>query len=57
MDEIISQMILFLPAGYETTAASITFLLYNLAMHPEIQEKLYEEIMEKSGSEVNSLCE
>ena len=52
MDEIIAQEILFLMAGYDTTATSITFLLYNLAIHPEIQEKVYEEIENATVNEV-----
>ena len=52
MDEIVPQLMIFLPAGYDTTATSMTFLLYNLALHPEIQEKLYEEIEDVAGNEV-----
>ena len=52
MDEVLSQGILFLPAGYDTTASAITFLLYNLALHPEIQEKLHQEIVDVTGNEV-----
>ena len=43
-DEIVAQGVLFFIAGYESTASSITFLLYNLALNPEIQQKLYDEI-------------
>ncbi len=28
--------------GYDTTASSIAFCIYNLALNPEYQEKLYE---------------
>ena len=52
MDEVISQGILFLPAGYDTTATTITFLLYNLALHPDIQERLHEEIVNLTVNEV-----
>ena len=52
MDEVIAQGMLFLPTGYDTTAATITFILYNLAVHPEIQEKLHEEIINGTGNEV-----
>ena len=52
MDEVIAQGMLFLPTGYDTTAATITFILYNLALHPEIQEKLHEEIINATGNEV-----
>ena len=46
---------LFFLAGYETTATSISFLLYNLTLNPEIQEKLHEEIMDVAGDQVK--CE
>ena len=52
MEEILAQGLLFFIAGYETTATSITFLLYNLAMNPEIQEKLHEEIIGVPGDQV-----
>ena len=44
--EITSQAVLFLAAGYETTASNLTLVSYNLAMHPEYQDKLCEEIDE-----------
>jgi len=44
-EEIIAQCIMFLMVGYDTTATTITLTLYNLAMNPEVQERLYEEIM------------
>ena len=37
-------------AGVDTTGASVTFLLYQLAANPEKQELLYEEIREKVGA-------
>ena len=42
----------FLPTAYDTTAASVAFLLYNLALNPEIQEKVHEEIDRVAGKEV-----
>ena len=44
--EILAQAILFLAAGYETTASNLTLVAYNLANHPEYQDKLCEEIDE-----------
>lgn len=42
--EIIANAYLFLLAGYETTATALAFAFYMLIMHPEIQERLYEEV-------------
>ncbi|XP_054161795.1 cytochrome P450 3A8-like, partial [Oppia nitens] len=43
-DELVSQCMLFLLAAYETTASTVSFILYNLANNPECQQKLYNEI-------------
>ena len=53
-DEVIAQSIMFFLAGYDTTATSIAFLTYNLALNPEIQEELYEEIVNFAADKV--LC-
>lgn len=42
--EIMSQAIMFLIAGYETTATALEFLAYNLAMNQDVQNKLIEEV-------------
>ena len=47
--EILAQAILFFTAGYDTTASSISFLAYNLACHPEEQDKLIEEVKDVIG--------
>ncbi|XP_044067523.1 cytochrome P450 3A40-like [Siniperca chuatsi] len=44
--EILSQAMLFIFAGYETSSSSLGFLAYNLATHPQIQKTLQEEIDE-----------
>jgi len=36
----------FLIAGYDTSASALTFALYELAFHPEIQHRLRAEIMQ-----------
>ena len=46
-EEMISQMAAFTLAGHETTANTITWLLYELAKNPDIQNKLRIEIQEK----------
>lgn len=42
--EIISQVTMFLIAGYETSANTLVFLAYNLARNPEVMKRLQEEI-------------
>jgi cytochrome P450 len=42
-NEILAQCFLFFTAGYETTATTLSFCSYELALHPEIQERLYKE--------------
>ncbi|XP_072938204.1 cytochrome P450 6k1-like [Epargyreus clarus] len=43
---IISQAAIFLQAGYDTSGTGLSFGTYELAHHPEIQEKLYKELKE-----------
>ena len=44
--EIIANSSLMIFAGYETTSTAILFLLYNLALHNDCQERLREEVRE-----------
>ncbi|RUS83514.1 hypothetical protein EGW08_008693 [Elysia chlorotica] len=45
-DEIIAQSMLTIFAAYETTSSSLQFCLYMLAKNPDVQEKVYEEILD-----------
>ena len=47
--EILGQALVFLIAGYETTSALLSFFLYVMATHPDIQEKVYDEIRRELG--------
>ncbi|XP_028640278.1 cytochrome P450 3A13-like, partial [Grammomys surdaster] len=42
--EIVAQSINFIFAGYETTSSALSFASYLLAIHPDVQKKLQDEI-------------
>ena len=44
MRSLVSQSILFIAAGYDTTANTLGFACYLIAKHPEVQERLRSEI-------------
>ncbi|PVD38390.1 hypothetical protein C0Q70_01004 [Pomacea canaliculata] len=48
-DEVLGQATAILLGGYETTSTTLKFLSYNLALHPEIQEKVVQEIKDQLG--------
>ena len=41
-----AQAFAFLAAGFETSATTLSFALYELALHPEIQHRLRAEILQ-----------
>ena len=46
---------LFFLAGYDTTATTLTYLMYNLALHPDCQQKAADEVAAVLGDEVISI--
>lgn len=44
MDEFVVQCVVFFFAGFETAASWFMFMAYELAINPEVQEKLLAEI-------------
>ncbi|XP_023938411.2 cytochrome P450 6k1-like [Bicyclus anynana] len=54
-DFIVAQAAIFLSGGYDTSGSLLAFMTYELAYYPEIQDKLYEyllEAKERNGSDV-----
>jgi cytochrome P450 family 6 len=45
-DLFVAQAFQFMLGGYETSATTLSFALYELALHPEIQQRLREEILQ-----------
>lgn len=55
-DEIIAQAVIFFLAGFETSSNLLGFAAHELAVNPDIQKKLQEEVDEvsaKCGGKVN----
>jgi cytochrome P450 len=44
MDDIAAQVLVFFLAGFDTTSTLLCFASHQLAVHPDIQNKLQEEI-------------
>ncbi|KAG6461806.1 hypothetical protein O3G_MSEX012872 [Manduca sexta] len=48
-DDLVAQAVVFFLAGFETISTTMSFILHELAMNPDVQEKLYAEIMENEA--------
>ena len=49
------QIILFLIAGYETTSTALGFTSHHLAVNPEVQRKLQQEVDEHFPKDVRDI--
>ncbi|XP_055619245.1 probable cytochrome P450 9f2 [Toxorhynchites rutilus septentrionalis] len=45
-NELIAQCFLFFLAGFDTLSSCLSFLTYELALNPDIQKRLYEEVLQ-----------
>jgi len=52
-DEVNANLFILFLAGHDTTSSSLSWALHCLKMHPDVQEKLYEEIVRVVGKENN----
>ena len=48
-EEVLINSIVFMVAGYDTTATTLCWLAYDLATNPDIQERLIGEIDSELG--------
>ncbi|KXJ79841.1 hypothetical protein RP20_CCG027714 [Aedes albopictus] len=49
-NELIAQCFLFFLAGFDTVSTCMTFLTYELMLNPDVQQRLYDEVMETDES-------
>ncbi|MFZ3379741.1 MAG: cytochrome P450 [Candidatus Acidiferrales bacterium] len=53
--QIIDEMLTLVVAGHETTASTLNWLWYLLSQHPEVEERLSDELAHKDFSELDDL--
>lgn len=46
----------FMFEGHDTTTSGMTFTAYNMAMHPDIQDRVFEEQRRVMGDDPNATC-
>jgi cytochrome P450 len=56
-DEIRDQMTTLLFAGHDTSTSTITFLMYELARHPDALDRLYEEGRREVGAHAPTMAD
>ncbi|XP_053683474.1 cytochrome P450 9e2-like [Sabethes cyaneus] len=44
--DMVAQCSIFFTAGFDTVSTCLTFLIYELTLNPEIQQRLYEEVLQ-----------
>ncbi|XP_058822319.1 cytochrome P450 4c3-like [Topomyia yanbarensis] len=54
-EDIREEVDTFTFAGHDTTASALTFLIFNIAKHPDVQDKLYDEIITVVGRDHQEL--
>ncbi|MBT8323347.1 MAG: cytochrome P450 [Eudoraea sp.] len=55
--QLIDEVLILFTAGHETTANALSFALHLLATHPDIQEKLYQEVQGVNWEQEDLLAE
>ena len=54
-DEILAHVLAMFGETFETSSNSLLFVLYELALHPDVQDRLYKKIIELYGNEVRGI--
>lgn len=52
-EQLIDEILILFIAGHETTSNALTFTVLLLAMHPDIQNKVYDEVSKSKSDEKN----